>query len=98
MRKKIYQVLQSMRYGDIVSVLTCRVDGQSSRVRTEIYELRHTYGIRIITVKGVVGRCAAYFLEDSEKNIEKVDFLLKKYEKKKVLASHQKSVKFHSTA
>jgi dTDP-D-glucose 4,6-dehydratase len=77
-----------MRDENIISVFSCKLYGQSSRVRTEIYELRHTYKIQIITVEGFVGRCAAYFLCDSKKNIERVDYLLKKYEKKKTFASH----------
>ena len=87
MRKKIYHILKAMRHGDIISVFTCRLDGQSSRVRTEIYELRHTYKIQIITVESFVGRCAAYFLDESKENLEKVDILLKKYEKKSIFSN-----------
>jgi len=87
MRKKIYHILKAMRHGDIISVFTCKLEGQSNRVRTEIYELRYRYKIQIITVEGFVGRCAAYFLDESKENLERVDYLLKKYEKKNISSS-----------
>jgi len=70
-----------LRHGDWVSVTMCRVQEQSSRVRTEIYELRHTYKIRIVTINNFPRRSALYLLEDTEENIKRVDFLLKKYKK-----------------
>ena len=89
MRKRTYGILKALNHDDIVSVYTCKLDGMSSRVRNEISELRRKYGIEIITVEGFVGRCAAYFLVDSDANFEKVKMLLKKHKKKK----NQKTLK-----
>jgi len=79
MRKKLYDVLKALRNEDIVSVFTCRLDGISSRVRTEIYEFKHTYNIEIIEVPNFIGRHSAYFLEHNKDNITKVDYLLKQH-------------------
>lgn len=43
MRKRVYWVLEALCHGDIVSGYTCKLDGTSSRVRNEIYELRRQY-------------------------------------------------------
>lgn len=83
MRKKVYEVLEALDNGDWVSVYTCKLDGTSSRVRNEVSELRRKYGVKIITVENFLRRCAAYFLVDSAKNLERVKILLKKHKKKK---------------
>ena len=84
MRKKVYEVLKALENDDWVSVYTCKLDGTSSRVRNEISELRRIHRVRIITVEGFVGRCAAYFLDDTDENFERVKMLLKKHKKEKI--------------
>ncbi len=82
MRKKVYEVLKALEYGDMVSVYTCKLEGTSSRVRNEISELRRVHGVNIITEKGFFNRHATYLLDSSDENIKRVERLLKTYEKK----------------
>ncbi|GEM_PF-5796006 len=79
MRKRVYWVLEALYHEDIVSGYTCKLDGTSSRVRNEIYELRHKYKINVISYPGFVGRHTAYWLDMSKENIEHVKALLKTY-------------------
>lgn len=89
MRKRVYQVLKSLHYGDIVSVHTCKLDGMSARVRNEILVLRQIFSVQIITEESFVGRYAAYFLHTSDENIKRVERLLKTYEKKENQKVHK---------
>ena len=82
MRKKVYGALEVLDNGDMVSHYFFQMDEMSSRVRNEIYELRRNYRVEIITVEGFVGRCAAYFLVDSEENLKRVKMLLKMHKKR----------------
>ncbi len=83
MRKKTYEVLESLENCDIVSVFTCKLDDMSSRVRNEIYELRNIYDVEIHAEGSFIGRYSAYFLVGSKKNLKRVKMLLKRHKKKK---------------
>lgn len=89
MRKKVYDILEALAHRDLVSDPICKIDEQSSRVRTEIYELRHTFNIKIHTIPNFVGRHSAYFLDDTTNNIERVEFLLRKYKKQNIFSCLQ---------
>ncbi|DAB39952.1 MAG TPA: hypothetical protein CFH81_06975 [Sulfurovum sp. UBA12169] len=81
MRKRIYLVLKALHHGDIVLGHFCKLDGTSSRVRNEIYELRHKYKVNVISVPSFIGRHTAYFINTSEGNIQRVKSLLKTFKK-----------------
>lgn len=81
MRKRVYWVFEALYCGDMVSGYTCKLEGISSRVRNEIYELRHKYKINVISVPGFVGYHSAYFINTSDDNMQRTKTLLKTFKK-----------------
>lgn len=79
MRKRVYWVLRALYHDDMLSGYTCKMDGTSSRVRNEIYELRHQYKIDVIGVAGFVGRHSGYIIDKSVDNMERAKTLLESF-------------------
>jgi hypothetical protein len=81
MRKRVYWVLRALYHDDMVSGYTCKLDGMSSRVRNEIYDLRKVYKVKITGCKSYVGRHNAYFIDTSVDNMQRAKTLLETFKK-----------------